>query len=108
MLPVSPMKMEAGLKLYGTNASTAPSSASASTIRSPLPLHIGRAGDHRHVDGEKQEPVADDAGDAAGQPVQAIHQVDRVAAEDDERDRERQPVTEETASGNAKPMSLLS
>ena len=33
MLPVSPMKIEAGLKLYGTNPSVAPSSASARTIR---------------------------------------------------------------------------
>ena len=31
MLPVSPMKIEAGLKLYGINPSTAPSSAKPST-----------------------------------------------------------------------------
>ena len=35
MLPVSPMKMDAGLKLNGTNPSTAPRSARASTTRVP-------------------------------------------------------------------------
>src|SRR3954451_2356615 len=38
MLPVSPMKIEAGLKLYGTNPSTAPSSASPRMTRSASQL----------------------------------------------------------------------
>ena len=55
MLPVSPMKMEAGLKLYGMNPSTAPSSASAEDDAQGVAVGVDAAAEHGQVNRDEQE-----------------------------------------------------
>ena len=88
MLPVSPMKMEAGLKLYGNEPEHRAQQRQAHDDAQGVPVGVDPAADHGQVNGDEQEPGGDDGGDAAAQAIKAVHQIGGIAASDDDGDHQ--------------------